>query len=204
MSRPLAVELFVEDQAHEAFLVPILHRISKEEGAAVSPRVRSARGGHGRALNELALYQKLARKGAAGLTVPDLLIVGIDANCSTFAKAKKAIEETIRAPFSDRLVIACPDPHIERWYLDDPESFSTVVGYRPAIGRRKCVRDYYKDVLTRTIRQAGHLPTLGGIEFAQELAADMDFYRAGKNDRSLKVFLDDLRGRLRRHESATA
>jgi hypothetical protein len=197
MSSPVTVDIFVEDHAHEAFLVPMLQRIALDENIVVSPRVRSAWGGHGRALAELTLYQRVVEKGAPGFAPPDLLIAGIDGNCSTFAKAKKTIECATHAPFSDRLVVACPDPHVERWYLADPESFKEVVGLRPTMGKRKCARDYYKGALANAVRKAGHPATLGGIEFAPELVARMDLYRAGKNERSLKAFVDDLRGRLR-------
>jgi hypothetical protein len=197
MSSPVLVDIFVEDRAHEAFLVPMLRRIAREEDLVVSSRVRSARGGHGRAITELKLYQDLVQKGVAGTISPDLLIAGIDGNCSTFARAKKAIAAATHVPFSDRLVVACPDPHVERWYLADPESFKDVVGYRPTIAKRKCARDYYKDALAKVVRKAGHPATLGGIEFAQELVERMDLYRAGRNDRSLKVFVDDLRRNLR-------
>lgn len=203
MSSPLIVDIFVEDRAHEAFLVPMLWRIAREENVVVMPRVRSGRGGHGRAVTELKLYQYLVRKGAAGITNPDLLIAGIDGNCSTFARAKKAIVAATHVPFSDLLVVACPDPHVERWYLADPESFKEVVGLRPTIAKKKCARDYYKDALAKVVRKAGHPATLGGIEFAQELVEGMDLYRAGKNDPSLKNFLDDLRARLRAVHAAS-
>jgi hypothetical protein len=197
MSSPVTVDVIVEDRAHEAFLVPMLRRIAQEERVVVSTRARSARGGHGRAVVELTLYQRVVEKGAPGLVPPDLLIAGIDGNCSTFAQAKKAIVAATHAPFSDRLVVACPDPHVERWYLADPESFKEVVGLRPTIAKKKCVRDYYKHALSRLVSKAGHPAMLGGIEFAQELVERMDLYRAGKNERSLKAFVDDLRGRLR-------
>ena len=203
MSSPILVDIFVEDRAHEALLVPMLRRIAEEEKVVVSPRIRSGRGGHGRAVTELKLYQDLVQKGAAGTTNPDLLIAGIDGNCSTFARAKKAIVAATHAPFSDRLVVACPDPHVERWYLADPESFKDVVGHRPTIAKRKCARDYYKDALAKVVRKAGHPATLGGIEFAQELVERMDLYRAGKNERSLKSFMDDLRARLRAVHAAS-
>jgi len=195
MSSPTVVDIFVEDQAHRDFLVPVLRRLAAEEDVPTIHRVRSAVGGHGRALSELKLYQRLAKDLTPDL--PQLLIVCIDANCSSFAKARKAIKDATGGPFSDRLVVACPDPHVERWYVADPESFKEVVGRTPRVGRKKCVRDYYKNVLARTVRQAGHPVTLGGIEFAQEIVEQMDFYRAGRNDRSLKSFLDGLRNRLR-------
>jgi len=197
MSSPVTVDIFVEDRAHEAFLVPMLQRIARDENIVISPRVRSAWGGHGRAVAELTLYQRVVEKGAPGFDPPDLLIAGIDGNCSTFAKAKKAIVAATHAPFSDRLVVACPDPHVERWYLADPESFKDVVGRRPTVGKKKCARDYYKRLLAKAVQQAGHPPTLGGIEFAAELVEGMDLYRAGRSDRSLKAFVDDLRAKLR-------
>jgi hypothetical protein len=96
-----------------------------------------------------------------------------------------------------RVVAACPDPHVERWYLDDPDSFHKVVGYHPIVGREKCIRDHYKKLLADAVRQGGHPPTLGGIEFADELIANMDLYRAGQNDSSLKNFIDELRAKLK-------
>ncbi|MEW6742539.1 MAG: hypothetical protein AB1486_07255 [Planctomycetota bacterium] len=197
MSSPVAVDIFVEDRAHAELLVPLLLRVAREEAMGVIPRVRSARGGHGRAMEELKLYQNIMRRGAADASHPDVLIVGIDSNCTTLAKKREMIRNVIEEPFCGRLVVACPDPHVERWYLADPDSFVCVVGSRPAIGRKKCVRDYYKGALAKAVRQAGHPATLGGIEFARELVEGMDLYRAGRNDRSLKAFLDDLRSRLR-------
>jgi hypothetical protein len=189
MSDPFIVHLFVEDRAHEQLLIPLVLRIAHEEQVEVTPEVRSARGGHGRVISELKIHQRDV--------VPDALVVCIDGNCSSFAQARKGIVQAVTPPFSDRLVVACPDPHIERWYLADPESFATVVGQQPAIGKRKCERGHYKALLARAVRQAGHPPMLGGIEFAPELVRNMDLYKAGKNDHSLKAFVDDLRDRLR-------
>lgn len=193
MSSPLVVDMFVEDRAHEAFLVPMLGRIAREEEVNVSHRIRSARGGHGRAIAEMRLYQNRPGRGDAGL-----VIVGIDGNCTTSTKARQAIQAASEVAFRERLVVACPDPHIERWYLADPDSFKSVVGHRPTAGKRNCKRDHYKSMLAQAIWQAGHPTTLGGIEFARELVEAMDLYRAGKTDRSLKVFADDLRAGLRK------
>lgn len=195
MSDPLAVDVFVEDRAHEAFLIPLLVRIARDEDVEVSPRVRWARGGYGRAIAEFDLYQKLLAKGV--VKHPDLLIVGIDANCSSFASMREAIVKVTRPSLATRLVVASPDPHVERWYLADPGSFAEIVGHRPAVGRKKCTRDHYKRLLAKAVIQGGHPPTLGGIEFGKEIAEGMNLYRAGRTDHSLKAFLDDLRGKLR-------
>jgi hypothetical protein len=61
MSEPVVVDVFAEDRAHEALLVPLLLRIAAEEGVAATPRVRTGRGGHRRSIEELKLYQKNER-----------------------------------------------------------------------------------------------------------------------------------------------
>jgi hypothetical protein len=144
MSEPLSIDVFAEDRAHEKFVEALLQRLLAESGRDGLIRVVVARGGHPRALGELATYQRLVDKG--GLPAPDLLVVVVDANCNTFAKARKAVAAHLADWSRDRAIVACPDPHIERWYLADPDSFRTVVGVRPSIRKRKCERDLYKDV----------------------------------------------------------
>lgn len=143
-------------------------------------------------------YQLLREKGVGGRAVPAILLVAIDGNCSSFTETARNIRRATGDPFVHMLVTAFPDPHIERWYLADPDSFHAVVGTRPSVGRRKCVRDHYKQMLTAAILKAGHPSTLGGVEFARDLADEMDLFRAGKQDSSLKAFVRDLREGLRR------
>lgn len=83
--------------------------------------------------------------------------------------------------------------------MADARSFRSVVGETPNIGKKKCERAFYKNALVRAIRTAGHLSPLGGIDFAVDLAKEMDLYRAGQEDGSLKDFIDSLRSALRRH-----
>jgi hypothetical protein len=195
MSRPLVLDLFVEDRAHEELLKPLVERVAREENLGVTVRVRSARGGRGRALEEFRLYQRLVERGATAR--PDLVVVGIDGNCATFARKRQEVVSATKPAFADRVVAACPDPHVERWYLVDPDSFRHVVGYRPTLGRKKCARDHYKKLLADAVRRAGHPPTLGGIEFAREIAVGIDWYRAGTTDHSFRAFIDELRDKLR-------
>ncbi|ROQ90902.1 DUF4276 family protein [Desulfosoma caldarium] len=195
MSEPLIIDLFVEDRAHEEFLKPLLFRIAAEEQVAVKVRVRSARGGHARAGKELQLFLRLIQKGVE--ECPDLFVVGIDGNCERFTKKRDQIATATGEAIPAKVIAACPDPHVECWYLADPDSFQQVVGYRPTVGKTKCARDHYKTILANAVRQGGYPPTLGGIEFAAELVTAMDLYRASKNDPSLKAFLGDLRAKLR-------
>ncbi len=202
MSERLPVDFFVEDRAHESFIVPLTERVAADEGMALRCRVRNARGGHARAIGSYKRYQELREKGVGGDAPPLLLVVAIDGNCSTFSRARDEIRKATRDPYSHLLVPACPDPHIERWYMADPASFAPVVGGQPSMARDKCERGYYKRQLSQTLIDAGHPSTLGGIEFGRELADAMDLFRAGKNDPSLGAFVSDLRERLRscRHQ----
>jgi len=196
MSDTIVIDLFVEDRAHEEFIKALLERLAYEKRKGINIRIRSARGGHGRALSEFSLYQNSVLKGLVGMTIPDLLVIAIDANCKPFSKAKREIETKVHADYKDRAIFACPDPHIERWYLADPDSLKEVIGVRPNVGRKKCKRDYYKTILSKALISAGYPTTLGGIEFAREIVQAMDFYRAAKTERSLKIFIDDANAKL--------
>ena len=141
-------------------------------------------------------YQVVRAK--MGGPAADLMVVSIDGNCATFAAAREAVRAKTFERYTHMLVVACPDPHIERWYLADPKSFQAIVGTRPKVGPEKCLRDHYKRALADAVQHAGHPQTRQGVEFGRELACTMDLFRAGKNVPSLKAFVGDLREGLRR------
>ncbi|HPD31034.1 MAG TPA: hypothetical protein PLL20_13640 [Phycisphaerae bacterium] len=111
--------------------------------------------------------QKAVAGGLGGLVMPDLVVIGIDGNCQPHRVARQSIVAKLDKPFRDRAVIACPAPHIERWFLADARAFTSVVGSSPKVRKGKCQRDYYKGVLLQAVVAGGHVPTLGGIEFAR-------------------------------------
>jgi len=194
------IDLFCEDRAHEELLRHLLERWCAQEGL---PRariaVRSAKGGHGRALDELGHYQVLTR--SRGLSVPDLLVVAIDANCAPYSEMVGHINARIDHHLFPHSAIACPDPHIERWYMADPEAFQAAVGARPLDVEPKCGKEHrheLKRALADSIRRAGQSVLLGGVEFAPDLAAAIDPFRAGKTDAAFRHFFDSVVGALRR------
>jgi hypothetical protein len=187
------VDLFAEDQAHELFVSALVRRVIAEEGGKAQVQVRSAVGGHGRALTELKTYQRAIRKGAVGLEPPDLVVVAIDANCKGLVDARNDIQAAIDPAAAGSAVLACPDPHIERWFFADGDAFARVVGVDQQPGKRKCERDRYKAMLKDAVTRAGHFPTLGGLEFANDLVKEMDLYRAGTNEPSLAGLIDGIR-----------
>ena len=191
----MLLDLFAEDHAHESLIGPLVKRIAQEEGVEATCRTRSARGGHPRAIKEFRLYQEYM-DASPWTPTPDLIVVAIDTNCVGFVQKRNEIQDATQQNYRHKVVPACPDPHVERWFLADPTSFEAVVGARPSLASQKCQRDHYKSLLSATIRNGGHPPTLGGTEFAPELVEGMDLYRAGKTDSSLKAFIDDLRAAL--------
>lgn len=202
MNDRVAVDVFAEDIAHEKLLPPLIRRVASEEKVPIDLQIRSSRGGRPNVLQNFKDFQRLYRLGLTGDRSIDVLVVAIDGNCSTFSKVRKSIEEETIDQLAHCLVSACPDPHVEHWYLVDPDAFFSVVGYRPSVAHGKCERDFYKNQLHQAVRAAGKVATLGGIEFAEEIAASIDFFRAGKVDASFKAFADDLRTRIRRYATA--
>lgn len=144
MADPILVDLFAEDNPHEKFLLPLVQRIARDRSKRVRVSVRSARGGHGRVLSELEFYQEAVAGGLGGMAMPDMVVIGIDGNCQPHNEARKAIIAKLNAAFRDRSVIACPAPHVERWFLADVNAFASVVGSSPKVRKGKCQRDYYK------------------------------------------------------------
>jgi len=188
--------MFVEDRAHEYFIRALVIRIAREEQKDLEIQIRCASGGHGRAVSEFRTYQALLSKGV--LSLPGLIVVAIDANCSKPHAKRREILDVVSKDQCVEVVVACPDPHVERWYMADTAWFARIVGTAPRIKQKKCKRDYYKNALASAIRGAGHPQTLGGLEFAEELAEGMNLYDASRVDRSFASFIDDLRSALRR------
>ena len=188
------IALFVEDFAHQQIIGPLVERIAREQGVAVRLDWRSAVRGHGRVVRELGNY--LRDVDRQGEQKPHLIVVATDANCSGLNERAREIEKQTDQACSP-VVLAVPDPHVERWLLLDGAAFRRVFGRGCDAPEQKCSRHLYKQRLTEAIRAAGIIPNLGGIEFADDLVREMDLERAAQADRSLKRFLDDLDSHLR-------
>lgn len=197
-SNRLQVVLFAEDRAHRLFLVPMLRRLCEEAGAAARIRVLSARGGQAVALREYRTYQETRYVLLPDEPTPDLVVVAVDGNCSTFSATRKAVEDATDATIADRLVAACPDPHIERWFLADPPSLGRILGHTPTLGREKCERGHYKKLLMDALRR-GRSPAglYDDPAFTPKVIEEMDLHRAGRNDHSLRAFVRRAREVIR-------
>jgi len=190
-------DIFCEDRGHERFCVPLLERIAAEVGVQVRVETRCSAGGHGRAITELKAYQRFIEKGGATAEgAPDLLVVVIDGNCTTWNKMRDDIDKVVNRNVFPRVVIGCPDPHVERWFFSDRLAFLNVIGVDPPADPGKCERGQYKDLLVETIRKSGNLVQDGGIEFATEIAEALDLNMTTKSQPALRAFLSDLRAAL--------
>lgn len=193
------ISLFVEDSGHEAFLKALVQRLADQYEIAVKIRDYSVRGGHGKVFTELKQYRRDLRHSQEAL--PDLIIVATDANCKGFLERKKEIDRAI-ADFSDWVICAIPDPHIERWLLLDSAAFKAVLGKGCATPDRKCDKDRYKRLLLEAIRSADIIPLFGGIEHAEDLVKAMDLQRMEQTDDSLGRLLKALHDKFKEWKRA--
>ena len=99
MSKPNLIDLFAEDRGHEEWIPAAPGEGWEEEEQVVRIRVRSARGGRGRVMSELAIYQDTLSKKIGG-ELPDLLVVAIDTNCASLVEAQTTVDQGLREPFA--------------------------------------------------------------------------------------------------------
>lgn len=191
------VTLFVEDAGHEAFTVAWIHRLARVYSIKVAIRPYSVRGGHGRALSELSDFITQVRGAEEGWA--DLIVVAIDTNCSKYATQRGKFERVVSG-LTVPLVLAIPEPHVERWLLLDSAAFKAVLGKGCRAPDKKCDRDRYKELLAQAVSDAGLAPTIGGIEHARDIVDAMDLSRLSRKgaDKSLSRFLKDLDSVFRR------
>ena len=182
------VALFVEDYAHQQVIGALVQRIAVECNIAVRLNWRSAVGGHGKVIAELNDYMRdLKRQRSPS---PDLIIVATDANCKGLNERRKEIgQPDAPAP----IILAIPDPHIERWLLLDGAAFKAVFGTGCDAPDQKCDRGRYKQRLVEAIQATGTIPRLGGIEYAEDIVQHLNINRAEQADRSFRHCVADLR-----------
>lgn len=197
-----SIILYCEDSGHEQFARALLGRVASELSLRVDIRTSSGRGGHGLALTEFRAWQRaIAGAGGIHFEIPDLLVLMIDANCKGYATVRRDLESAIDNGIFPHCAIGCPDPHIERWCLADPQALQEVLGVAGPADPGKCERHLYKNLLRQTILNAGQPILTTAMEYAPDLVAAMDLFRAGRNQPSLKHFVDEVRSALQQFSS---
>jgi len=185
--------LFVEDAAQEKFLKPLILRMAKEEGCHFHVRPRSVTGGFPKVLGEIEKLAQSYQKGMVSL--PDKILVCIDANCQGYGVRKKALDQKAGV-LKDFLIHAIPDPHIERWYLLDSGAFKLALGKGCKAPTEKCEKDRYKRLLNEAVTEANVEPLLGGIEYAGDIIDAYDIQRVASQEASFGHFINEFRSWL--------
>ena len=188
------IGLFMEDNAHERFIKSLIERIASEASIHVQCDVRNATGGIPKMRGELRRFLR----SYTDITSPifDVLIIVQDADYYGESHIRKEIQDQIiHTGYPGDTIVAVPEPYIEAWYLADPVSLQSLLGLDglPSNLQDDWDKDKYKIELEDIFRNS---PLGGGIEYADEIVASMNLYRAGQNVSSLRHFIDDLRSML--------
>jgi hypothetical protein len=129
----------------------------------------------------------------------DVLVVAIDGNCQGYREKRNEIKGIAeQTTYPGLLVCAVPDPHIERWYLIDQNAFCKAVeiDFQPEIPPYKCERGLYKRAMQEAFAKVELAPPLGGIEYGEDIALEIDFFTAQRADAAFRHFREELRSAL--------
>jgi hypothetical protein len=156
MADKIRIGYFLEDRGHEILLKAFVARVAMEKGLKAGEwldDVRAATGG-----KSIEAYKAFLNDiGRTGAPIPfDILVVASDGNCKGYTKKKNQLlgyAERAKFPKFDILVFAVPNPHIERWYMNDPSGFKRAVGSgaAPVLPAYKCEKGLYKKVMRDAI-----------------------------------------------------
>ena len=182
------IALFVEDFAHQQVIGALIQRMTEKYGIAVQLHWRSTTHGYGRVVREFKEFLRDLDRQGNGL--PDLIVVATDSNCKGL---NERVKEIGNQDVSVQTILAIPDPHVERWLLLDGLAFKSVFGKGCDAPDQKCDRGRYKRCLIEAIHATRTRPTLGGIEYAEDIVQEMDINRATQVDKSFRHFVEQLR-----------
>jgi hypothetical protein len=184
---------FVEDAAQETFMRALVARAASQFGCDTAGWQHDVRisGGKGRTLRDMQVFLRDIVSGE--VLSPDLLVLTVDGDCEANATRRRVDDMVQRSGYGGPVLLAIPDPHIERWYMSDPEALRTVSGstVQPALPPIRCRKDLFKNALRQVFVVAGINPPLGGTEYGDEIVEQIDVYRARANDGSLDRFFND-------------
>lgn len=193
----IRVGYFLEDIGQEAFVTKLVARIAKDIDlldAVIEHDPRSAIGGRGTVTSELRRFLRDVQRGNERPF--DVLVVAIDANCHGYNEQRNDIQHIVdQTGYLGTVVCAIPDPHIERWYLEDAQALRDVTAgdVEPDVPPYKCERGRYKHALREAFHEAGIYPLLGGAEYGPAIAEAIDLYQVGKADTAFAHFVDELK-----------
>lgn len=189
------VVCFLEDLMQEGLVTALVRRAAHDAGIherALTVDTRNARGGIPAALAGLAAY--VADVLAGREPIASIVVIAIDSDCDVEERRTQIID-TIR-PIAEQtcVVLAVPDPYVERWYLLDLSALKAALGAGPTGAFPvTCAKGFYKKALNDAVTAAGFTARLGGYEYADLIVEHMDLYQCSKAEPQLGRFLADLK-----------
>lgn len=188
------VALFVEDIGQVRFLTRLMERVAAEQEPSLQARIitRNATGGGARVIAEL---RRFVRDLPTEEETPDLIVVALDCDCRRRSRVVRDLQKLLAGRVSSEIVFALPEPHVERWYLADQAALQRVTGApgMPSLPPPRCRKDLFKRALADAFGAGDLYPSLGGVEYAEEIVSEMDLSVAARNDASLGAFIQDFR-----------
>ncbi|RKU15293.1 hypothetical protein C6501_06995 [Candidatus Poribacteria bacterium] len=188
------ISIFAEDRTLERFIIALIERLANTYHVKINLISYSVRGGQGKVINALKKYQQDLHRNQEDL--PDLIIAGTDSNCKGSLEQEREIHQAI-SDYTNLVISATPEPHIERWLLLDSKAFKTVFGRGCPTPDQKCEQDRYKKLFLNAIIEAGMMPPLDGTERVADLVNEMDLQRISQMDKSIDRFLSVLQRRFK-------
>ena len=189
----MKVVLFLEDVGHERFVGSLVKRLADEANISVEIDVRNATGGASRLDQE---FDRFLRDYAFATASPDLIVLIRDTDCNGVNTIKSRYMNLIQnANYRGNVVVGAPEPHIECWYLADPPALQRVLRSpeQAPVPDSKCGTGRFKQLLAKTVTDAGVKPLLGGIEYAERVVSELDVYKASSNVPSFDIFIKDIK-----------
>ena len=188
---------FLEDRAHENFITALVERIAQEMGVSVKHDVRSAVGGN-KVIGEL---KKFIGDFTNNSQNADIFIIARDSDCKNYSERVEEIKrifENVNPELLEKAVFCIPDPHIERWYMEDFEALRKVLNKNISIDKPKydCEKNYYKNKLRNIFREVGSV--IGGVEYGDEIVSEIDIYLLEKANANFGKFVRDLKSLLKK------
>jgi hypothetical protein len=181
MASAKTVDLFGEDEGHEAVIKSILYKIHptwKLKCVTINRRNQ--------------ILKALIRQSEA-----DILILAKDSNAEGVVKRRNQLSDLVHESKKNRLVLCTPDPYIEKWLLLDSAAFKRVFGKGFDAPKASETHGYYKDFLRRSIVNAGHT-TKTGLDRAADIIHAMDFDTI--QDDSFQSFITELKTFLQKEQ----
>jgi len=195
MNEIIKIGYIFEDIAQANFIKSLVHRILIKSGIDVNKVYEEVLPARGSKVDKVFKeYLRSFKKEKAWIDY-DILIMTKDANRKGYHEVKQKLtpkQNKFVYPFS--IVFALPDPHVERWYLLDGGAFCRAVGGNSPPELQTLIRKkgFYKARLGEALRNNGIKSTMGGAEYGDDIAREMNLEFTCGKDESFKGFIDDL------------